>query len=686
MVAPLLKDKQQLLRASVVISAVLFIPVYFLFPDFSKYQLNLESEVNSNSNTHICFEDLNMDGNYEKVIFDKSRDPLVLVETGGKVLFQWNFVGKFILNEFYYFADYNHNGQKEIYVLTYRNDSIFVHISEGLANEIIAHEIFISTFGRYAGKPDFSISGFTTEDLNNDGTDELIISLMCGFSYTTRKICIYDFIQNQLHVSPVSGVAIQNGLFLYDINNDGVEEVFGDIAAHGNTNKTYPYSDLYCWLQVFNIKSGYIFNPVKLGNYPAIAQIRPFSHDGQNLIAVFYNYYGNNNDSTFIALYNPKGKLVKKRIIPYEPSFRNNIIFLHYPENNPNRLLLYKKNGVIETYDSNLDLVSSKESLPSTGKVKSIDIDNDGEKEHILFNDSNGEIIVTRNNFSFPVALKTDLISEGFSFAMSGKQLISFTQKNKTYTYEYKKNLIYPFRFILILSAWLGILLAVFSIAKLFQYLANRRYEAEKSIAEMQITAIENQLNPHFTLNVLNSIGSLYESHEVKKAQYYFGKYSKLLRQSLFMSGQIAVTIHDELEFVKNYLELEKLRMDNSFEYSIKGNSGLPEVRIPKMLIYTFAENAVKHGLKHFKGNGKLIIEFLKQKKHLEITISDNGVGRGKAGQYSLMSTGKGLEIINKTLKLYSELEAVNITYKITDLYCEAGSPAGTKVTINVPI
>ncbi|NOY95160.1 MAG: hypothetical protein GXO81_02060 [Chlorobi bacterium] len=263
---------------------------------------------------------------------------------------------------------------------------------------------------------------------------------------------------------------------------------------------------------------------------------------------------------------------------------------------------------------------------------------------------------------------------------------MSFTQKNKTYTYEYKKSLLYPFRFLLYFSALLGTFLIVFLIGTYFQHLARRRYEAEKSIAEMQITAIENQLNPHFTLNVLNSIGSLYESHEVKKAQYYFGKYSKLLRQSLFMSGQIAVSIHDELEFVKNYLELEKLRMNNSFEYFIKGNSGLPEVRIPKMLIHTFAENAVKHGLKHFKGDGELIIEFLKQKTHLEITISDNGVGREKARQYSLMSTGKGLEIINKTLKLYSELEAVNITYKITGLYSEEGNPAGTKVTINVPV
>jgi len=223
-------------------------------------------------------------------------------------------------------------------------------------------------------------------------------------------------------------------------------------------------------------------------------------------------------------------------------------------------------------------------------------------------------------------------------------------------------------------------------IGGLFQLIAKRRYETEKRLSEIQITALEKQLNPHFSLNVMNSIGALYESTDIEKARHYFGKYAKLLRSMLFLSGQISIPLEDELEFVRNYLDLEKLRMNNSFDYQILVKDNVPKIGIPKMLIHNFAENAVKHGIRHLTKKGEIIIHTETSGKAVNISISDNGVGREKAREYSSMSTGKGMEILDETLKLYFTLNHVKITYKISDLYRENGESAGTKAEITIPL
>ena len=103
------------------------------------------------------------------------------------------------------------------------------------------------------------------------------------------------------------------------------------------------------------------------------------------------------------------------------------------------------------------------------------------------------------------------------------------------------------------------------------------------------------------------------------------------------------------------------------------------------MLIHTFTENAVKHGIKHLKEKGQINIQLQPLKNNLKILISDNGIGREKARQYSLMNTGKGLEIVYESLKLYFQLKRVKISYNMSDIYDEKQEVAGTKIVIHVP-
>jgi LytS/YehU family sensor histidine kinase len=103
------------------------------------------------------------------------------------------------------------------------------------------------------------------------------------------------------------------------------------------------------------------------------------------------------------------------------------------------------------------------------------------------------------------------------------------------------------------------------------------------------------------------------------------------------------------------------------------------------MIIHTFTENAVKHGLanKSKDKRGKIKVSIEKQDNNIQIEITDNGIGRQKAAEVSKDSTGKGLEIIDHIITLYNRLKKTNVSYEVVDLM-ENGKPAGTKIMIRV--
>ena len=204
----------------------------------------------------------------------------------------------------------------------------------------------------------------------------------------------------------------------------------------------------------------------------------------------------------------------------------------------------------------------------------------------------------------------------------------------------------------------------------------------ERKIADLQIKSFKNQIDPHFTLNLINSIGTLFYNKDQKKASFVFDKYSKLLRNTIVRSDNIEISIKDELEFVQNYMDLEKFRYANKFSYKVKVDDNVDhDFRIPKMLIHTFVENSIKHGLRHLDQGGMLEIMITRNERGINIGIIDNGVGRKKAKEFNIDSTTKGLKIIDQILNAYQETKEVKINYSITDLFHES-LPAGTRVDI----
>jgi LytS/YehU family sensor histidine kinase len=134
--------------------------------------------------------------------------------------------------------------------------------------------------------------------------------------------------------------------------------------------------------------------------------------------------------------------------------------------------------------------------------------------------------------------------------------------------------------------------------------LMEEKFELEKELNRSVLTSIKSQLNPHFFYNALNTIQSFVYMDDRKNASNYLGRFSKLTRTILEMSEKETISLKEEIEALTLYLELEKMRFEDSFSFEMNYQGVDAELEnIPPMLIQPYVENAVKHGLLHKKGN-----------------------------------------------------------------------------------
>lgn len=214
----------------------------------------------------------------------------------------------------------------------------------------------------------------------------------------------------------------------------------------------------------------------------------------------------------------------------------------------------------------------------------------------------------------------------------------------------------------------------------------HRKLNDEKRLAQLQLLTLKNQIDPHFTFNAINSIGSAVLKENKELAYKYFVKLSRLMRSIIGSSDNLICSLGEELEFVKDYLDINKFRFKDKFDYII---NVAPEVDlslpIPKMAIQSFSENALKHGILHLDTGGMLTISIYSNKGDLKLMVEDNGIGREMAGTISETSTGKGLIIMKGYFDYFNRYNQRKVSWLIIDLYNEQGEARGTRVEVNIP-
>jgi LytS/YehU family sensor histidine kinase len=215
----------------------------------------------------------------------------------------------------------------------------------------------------------------------------------------------------------------------------------------------------------------------------------------------------------------------------------------------------------------------------------------------------------------------------------------------------------------------------------------NQRMKArkEKEFIELQLKTIKSQIDPHFAFNALNTIASFIYSEEPDVTYDYFTRFALMIRNILEDHDKISRSLAEEIDFVKNYLEIQKIRFRDKFDYRITiAENILPGTQVPKMIIQAYAENAIKHGLMHRIKDGILSINVWKTGNCLHLVIEDNGVGRVKAAELNPDSTHRGLKIMEQIFELYQKLYPENITQKIEDLADANGISSGTRVILTL--
>lgn len=213
----------------------------------------------------------------------------------------------------------------------------------------------------------------------------------------------------------------------------------------------------------------------------------------------------------------------------------------------------------------------------------------------------------------------------------------------------------------------------------------------KKELAELQLEGIQAQMNPHFVFNCLNTIQSLFITGQTKLANDYTSRFSSLMRLIIEHIRKRKVTIREEIEMLEIYLPLENFQLENHFEYSIQVDPGIDKdaTLIHGMILHTFVENAIKHGLKPLTNRkGMLSIEFKKADNAIVVEIKDNGAGikQNKNKSKANKHVSRGLQIIQERIQLINSLEQINIYIETIDRSEINENETGTLVKINYPI
>ncbi|MDO1448952.1 tetratricopeptide repeat protein [Rhodocytophaga aerolata] len=253
-----------------------------------------------------------------------------------------------------------------------------------------------------------------------------------------------------------------------------------------------------------------------------------------------------------------------------------------------------------------------------------------------------------------------------------------------------------------------GILLFLFAgvlVYALKQRYKNRQLLTEKDaqikeitykrqMSELEMKALQAQINPHFFFNCMNSINRMILQGDTENASLYLGKFSRLVRLILENAESSKVTLHNELALLESYIQLESLRFKGRISYKIHVDASIDpdDTYLPSMILQPFVENAIWHGLLHKPAEdqqGVIDISVKEENNRLYCIIEDNGIGREKARELDEQSVFKtkslGMKITEERLRLLSRQQVEHLI-SITDLKDTFNHALGTRVEINIPV
>lgn len=235
----------------------------------------------------------------------------------------------------------------------------------------------------------------------------------------------------------------------------------------------------------------------------------------------------------------------------------------------------------------------------------------------------------------------------------------------------------------------IGLLLVTWRIRSI-RRIAEEKNLYEAKIAQVELKALHAQINPHFIFNCLNSIKYCVSEHNFEAADKYIDHFSVLLRRFLEFSDKDSIKVSEETEILTHYLELEKYRFNNKFNYFLEIDPAIRDISIPTNIIQPFVENAIKHGIAHSENLCNLHVKLYINGTSIRCIIDDDGIGREASRKINASfkkHTSKGLGLISDKKDILKKISEVDLNFEIIDKKDElSGESEGTTAIIDIPI
>jgi len=701
------KILQKILLNSWTISIALGLIVFILIPfhpDPYKINSSLEDQIDM-AYQHIQYVDLDGD-NIEEIILthflpEKRKVEHVASRMNRTTIDQYNIddVDQ-ILCKKPYFGDYNSDGFSEIYTVFLRGNDIMLKTFCPLDPDSDLHEkeIYICTIEQI-GNTILKIEtrAFELFDLNGDGTKEFFLILYGRYNYyKNRRLIQVDLETDSIKMSPNYVNNLSTFVF-FDHEQDGKFEITGIVGSANNqvSQESTLFSDDTSWLMVYDENLELIHDPIGFpGPFTTVNPLPILRGDKIELLT----YVHHNGDTTCkdiifetinlhsIAIKDTVGNRIKSQGEKIERMISET----------DTSYFVVTKAGLIIFYDHNLEYQKSVDTnINLSGYTYQLDVTSNGHNEILLNERFTNDLLIFNDKGRFLCRHSFDETKYGLSLGgliNYHGQTKAYVQKgDRVYFYTLHRNYLYGLSWLVLI----GLIGLFFILALTFKWIQRRQTREKelltKQINALQLQSLKNQLDPHFTFNALNVLTYLSGQNDNKGVESFTHHFSKLLRSQLEMSDQPSVKLYVELQFVRHYIELQKLRFDVPISYEEEVGFDVDmDLRIPRMMIHTHVENAIKHGL-ILAGGGKIRIDISRDSRITLIQIQDNGAGR-KAKQKTDSSTfrslgpssGKGLTILNQLYELYYRLYKVKIQQEIVDLKDANGKPMGTIVKIEL--
>lgn len=243
----------------------------------------------------------------------------------------------------------------------------------------------------------------------------------------------------------------------------------------------------------------------------------------------------------------------------------------------------------------------------------------------------------------------------------------------------------------------IAVILAVGAIAFFFIRTRIRRLKEESrlqtELSRLEGMALRLQMNPHFIFNALDSISSFIFRNQKDEAVHYLSSFARLIRNTLESAHEHLIPLRNEIDILRSYLELERMRSSERLVFLIDCDEALQEqYRVPPLVIQPYIENAVKHGLKPRKGQGHVWVRFAVVGKVLQVEVEDDGIGRAASGQLKQKSQGmlKGksmsMGITQQRLALLNKTLSEEVRVEIIDKQDQQQRALGTLVRLYLPL